>query len=239
MVQKTFISNGQLADLIILAVKTDPKGRADGISLFLVETDRPGFVKGRKLEKLGMRAQDTSELFFADLRVPAANLLGLEGAGFAQLVTELAKERLLAAARVTANAEAAIEWTVEYVRERNIFGRPLAEMQNTEFKLAECTTQTSLLRVYVDRCIELFLRNELDPITAAMAKLSATENQWKTLDECLQLFGGYGYMWETPIARAFADARASRITAGSNEVMKSIIGRALLKTQKPASDRKK
>jgi acyl-CoA dehydrogenase len=227
--QKTYISNGQLADLVVVAAKTDLNAGAAGLTLFLVETNRPGFARGRNFHKLGMHAQDTSELFFEDLRVPAASILGAEGKGFIQLVTELAKERLLAAARVTTNAEAAIDWTTAHVQSRVLFGKPLAAMQNTQFKLAEAVTQTSLARVFVDRCIEAYLKGELDPVTAAMAKLSATENHWKVLDECLQLHGGQGYMWETPITRAFGDGRAARITAGSNEVMKTIIARSILK----------
>ncbi len=226
--QKTFISNGQLANLIVLAAKTDAAAAGAGISLFLVETDRPGFVRGRLLKKVGLKAQDTSELFFENLMVPASNMLGEEGRGFSQLTTELARERLLVAIRSSANAEAAIEWTKEYVTQRSAFGRLLSENQNTQFKIAEVSTQATMLRAFVDRCIELLMRGELDAVTAAMVKLAATEAQGKIIDECLQLFGGYGYMWEYPIARAYADARVSRIIAGSSEIMKMVIGRALL-----------
>ncbi|MCG2633532.1 MAG: acyl-CoA dehydrogenase family protein [Gammaproteobacteria bacterium] len=227
--QKVFITNGQLADLVVLAVKTDPEARAAGVSLILVEGDRPGFERGRNLEKIGWKAQDTSELFFNDVRVPVSNLLGQEGRGFAQLMTELAQERLIQAIRGASATEAALEWTLDYVRQRKAFGRTIAEFQNTRFKLAEMKAALVTLRVFVDRCLELHLKGELDAVDAAMAKLQATDLQCQVMDDCLQLHGGYGYMWEYPIARAWADARMTRIAGGTTEIMKEIIGRELLK----------
>ena len=231
--QKVFITNGFSADLLVLACKTDPKARAKGVSLILVETDRPGFQRGRRLEKIGCKAQDTAELFFADLRVPVSNLLGEEGRGFYHLMTQLTQERLIQAIRAVASAEAALEWTIDYVSQREMFGQKLADFQNTQFKLAEMHTEVLAQRVFVDRCIELHLKSELDPVDAAAAKMITTESQGKVADQCLQLFGGWGYMWEYPIARAFADARMTRIGGGATEVMKQIIGRSLLlKTRK-------
>jgi len=225
--QKVFITNGQLCDLLVLAAKTNPHEGARGISLVLVEADRPGFAKGRNLEKVGFKAQDTSELFFSDVRVPASNLLGEEGRGFAQLMAELPQERLIQAVRAVAVCEAALEWTVEHARQRQTFGKPLAAHQNTQFKLAEMKAQITVARAFVDRCIEIHLRRELDGVDAAIAKMTATELQGRVLDECVQLFGGYGYMWEYPIARAWADARHARISGGSVEMMKYIIGRSV------------
>ena len=236
--QKVFITNGFSADLLVLACKTDPKARAKGVSLILVETDRPGFQRGRRLEKIGCKAQDTAELFFADLRVPVSNLLGEEGRGFYHLMTQLTQERLIQAIRAVASAEAALEWTIDYVSQREMFGQKLADFQNTQFKLAEMHTEVLAQRVFVDRCIELHLKSELDPVDAAAAKMITTESQGKVADQCLQLFGGWGYMWEYPIARAFADARMTRIGGGATEVMKQIIGRSLLpKTRKRGEPR--
>lgn len=225
--QKVFITNGHTADLLLLAAKTDPTARAKGVSLILVETDRPGFTRGRKLEKLGCKAQDTSELFFSDLRVPVANRLGAEGDGFAQLMTQLAQERLIQAIRAVASAEAALGWTIEYVAEREMFGHTLADFQNTRFELADLHADILTQRVFVDRCTELHLQGALDATDAAAAKLVTTELQGRVMDRCLQLFGGWGYMWEYPIARAFADARMTRIGGGAVEVMKQIIGNAI------------
>ncbi len=225
--QKVFISNGQLANLVIVACKTDPREAAKGISLILVETDRPGFTS-RRLEKIGLKAQDTSELFFADLRVPVSNLLGGEGRGFAQLMTELAQERLIQAARAVIMCEAALGWTIDYVTQREAFGQTLAAFQNTQFTLAELKAEITQARVFVDRLTELLLAGALDAVDAAIAKLTTTELQGRVMDQCLQLFGGYGYMWEYPIARAWADARQSRIAGGTIEVMKHIIGRSLV-----------
>jgi acyl-CoA dehydrogenase len=226
--QKTFITAGHNADLVVLACKTDPSKGAKGVSLILVETDRPGFQRGRMLEKIGCKGQDTAELFFSDLRVPVGNLLGDEGKGFYLLMTELAQERLVQAIRAVASAEAAVEWTLVYVQERKMFGQTLADFQNTQFKLAEMRSELTAQRVFVDRCIELHLTGDLDSVDAAMAKLVATELQFKVMDQCLQLFGGWGYLLEYPIARAFVDARLGRIGGGSVEVMKQLIAKNMM-----------
>ena len=225
--QKTFISNGQLADLVIVVAKTDPSLGAKGISLVLVEGDREGFERGANLEKIGYKAQDTSTLYFDNVRVPMTNLLGEEGRGFVQLMEQLPQERLLIAIRAAAIIETALESTVSYTGERQAFGRALAKFQNTRFKLAEIKTQAVVTRIFVDRCIEQHLRGELTATDAAIAKLHTTELMCDALDSCLQLHGGYGYMWEFPIARAWADARMARIAGGSSEIMKEIIGRTL------------
>ena len=233
--QKVFISNGQLCDLIVLATKTDSVAGAKGISLFLVEGDSPGFTRGRNLEKLGMHAQDTSELFFENVRVPAANLLGGEGNGFAVMMTKLAQERLAQAVRSATVTEVVIDWTVEYTSQREAFGKTIADFQNTQFKLAELKTEAAMARVFTDKCIELFMQSKLDATDAAMAKLFTSELHCKTVDTCLQLFGGWGYMWEYPIARAYADARIVKIAGGSVEIMKTIIAREMFKGhRKPA-----
>ena len=224
---KTFITNGFLADLVIVVAKTDPKAGAKGTSLFLVEAATPGFDKGKRLEKVGMKAQDTSELFFQDVRVPKENLLGQAGMGFAYLMQELPQERLTVAIGALASAEAALQWTLDYTRERKAFGKAIADFQNTRFKLAEMATEIQIGRVFIDQCMALHLQGRLDVPTAAMAKYWATDLQCKVLDECVQLHGGYGFMWESPIARAWADARVQRIYAGTNEIMKEIIARAL------------
>ena len=226
--QKVFITAGFNADLVVLACKTDTKAGAKGVSLVLVETDRPGFQRGRKLEKIGCKAQDTAELFFADLRVPVTNLLGEEGRGFYQLMQELSQERLVQAVRAVASSEAALEWTVDYAVSREMFGQTLADFQNTQFKLAEMKAELAMQRVFVDRCIELHLRRELDSVDAAMLKLVSTEMQGRVMDQCLQFFGGSGYMTEYAITRAFVDARLGRIGGGSVEVMKQIIARSML-----------
>jgi len=225
--QKVFITNGQMADLVIVACKTDPTLGAKGISLVVVERGREGFERGRNLEKIGWHAQDTSELFFDHVRVPPENLLGAEGRGFIQLVEQLPQERLIVAIRCCAITESALDWTVEYTNERQAFGRTIADFQNTRFKLAEIKSDALMLRVFVDKCIELLMRGELSAEDAAVAKLRASEIMSNALDECLQLFGGYGYMWEYPIARAWADNRFARIAGGSSEIMKEIIGRSL------------
>ena len=224
---KTFITNGWLADLVIVVAKTDAKAGAKGISLFLVDAKTPGFSKGKRLEKVGMKAQDTSELFFQDVRIPKANLLGKEGMGFVYLMQELPQERLTVGVGAIASAEAALKWTLDYTRERKAFGRAVADFQNTRFKLAEMATEIQVGRVFVDRCLELHLNKKLDVPTAAMLKYWGTDLQCKVLDECVQLHGGYGYMWEYPVARAWADARVQRIYAGTNEIMKEIIARSL------------
>ncbi len=227
--QKVFITNGQMADLVIVAAKTDPKEGARGMSLVLVERGREGFERGRNLEKIGWHAQDTSELFFHDVRVPMTNLIGDEGAGFTYLMQQLPQERLLSAIRSTSAMEAALDWTIDYTKQREAFGRPIAKFQNTRFKLAEMKTQVTVTRLFVDRCLELHLKDGLDAVDAAMAKLFSTETLCRVLDDCLQLHGGYGYMWEYPIARAWADNRMSRIAGGTSEIMKEIIGRSLVK----------
>ena len=229
--QKVFITNGQMADLVIVACKTDPTLGAKGISLVVVERGREGFERGRNLEKIGWHAQDTSELFFDHVRVPPENLLGAEGRGFIQLVEQLPQERLIVAIRCCAITESALDWTVEYTNERQAFGRTIADFQNTRFKLAEIKSDALMLRVFVDKCIELLMRGELSAEDAAVAKLRASEIMSNALDECLQLFGGYGYMWEYPIARAWADNRFARIAGGSSEIMKEIIGRDLTGTR--------
>jgi acyl-CoA dehydrogenase len=226
--QKVFITAGHNANLVVLACKTDPKAGARGVSLILVETDRPGFQRGRMLEKIGCKAQDTAELFFSDLRVPVSNLLGEEGRGFHQLMKELARERMVQAIRAVASSEAALEWTIEYATQREMFGQTLADFQNTQFKLAEIKADLVMQRVFVDRCIELHLLDQLDSVDAAAAKLVSAELQGRVMDQCLQFFGGWGYMWEFPIARAFVDARMGRIGGGSVEVMKQIIARSIL-----------
>jgi acyl-CoA dehydrogenase len=225
--QKTYISNGQICDLIVLACKTDPAAGAKGVSLIVVETTTKGFERGRRLEKLGFKAQDTSELFFRDMRVPVTNRLGAEGTGFKMAMHKLAQERLILSANAIAVCEAALGWTIEYTRGRKAFGKLIAEFQNTRFKVAELTAQVQSARIFVDRCIELALAEKLDGTDAAMLKLVTTELQCKVVDECLQFFGGYGYMLDSPIAHAYIDARVRRITGGSSEVMREIIGRKI------------
>jgi acyl-CoA dehydrogenase len=225
--QKVFISNGQLCDFVVLATKTDGNAGANGVTLFIVESDRPGFKRGRNLEKLGMKAQDTSELFFDNIRVPASNMLGKEGRGFPLMMTKLAQERLAQAIRSATVTETVIEWTVEYTSQRSAFGQKIADFQNTQFKLADLKTKATVARVYTDKCISLFMEGKLDPVDAAMAKMFTSELHCEAVDECLQLFGGWGYMWEYPIARAYADARVVKIAGGSIEIMKTIIARQM------------
>lgn len=230
--QKVFISNGQMCDILVLATKTDRDAGAKGITLFLVEGDRPGFKRGRNLDKLGMLAQDTSELFFEDMRLPPENMLGDEGQGFSLMMTKLAQERLAQAVRSATVAETVIEWTLDYTSQRQAFGKTIYDFQNTQFKLAELKTMATVGRVFTDKCIELFMQGKLDPVEAAMAKMYTTELHCKVVDECLQLFGGWGYMWEYPIARAYADARITKIAGGSIEVMKMIIARRMAEDYK-------
>jgi acyl-CoA dehydrogenase len=227
--QKTFISNGQLADIVIVAAKTRADAGAKGISLIAVETaDAPGFRRGRNLEKIGKHAQDTSELFFDDVVVPAENLLGGEpDRGFAQLMQQLPQERLVIAVGAVAAMEAALAETIAYARGRRAFGKPLLDFQNSRFVLAEAKTTTHVARVFVDDCIKRLLAGALDVSTAAMAKYWTSEMQGKMIDACLQLFGGYGYMAEYPIAHRYTDARVQRIYGGSNEIMKELIARSL------------
>jgi len=225
--QKVYISNGQLCDLIVLACKTDPEAGSKGMSFILVETDRAGFRRGRNLKKIGLKAQDTSELFFDGVRVPVSNLLGKEGSAFAMAMSKLAEERLSIAVSAVTVAESALGWTVEYTKERKAFGKTVSDFQNTRFKLAEMYADTLAKRVFVDRCIALLLKKELSAVDAAAAKLLCTELQCKVVDECLQFFGGYGYMLEYPIARAYIDSRIRRIAGGTSEIMREIIGREL------------
>ncbi|MGK0405876.1 MAG: alkylation response protein AidB-like acyl-CoA dehydrogenase [Oleispira sp.] len=226
---KTFITNGQMADLVIVVAKTDPSAGAKGTSLLLLEAGTEGFVKGQNLHKIGMKAQDTSELFFQDVKVPKANLLGTEGMGFIYLMQELPQERLSVSLTAIACAESILEQTVAYVKDRKAFGTTIASFQNTQFKLAEMSSTVTMARVFIDKCLELHLEKELDDVTAAKLKLLSTDIQCDVVDECLQLHGGYGYMWEYPVARAFADARVQKIYAGTNEIMKLIIGRDIVK----------
>ena len=230
--QKVFISNGQLCDVIVLATKTDSAAGAKGVTLFLVDTSLPGFRRGKNLHKLGMKGQDTSELFFDELRVPASAMLGEEGKGFELMMTKLAQERLAQAIRSAVVSETVIDWTVEYTSQRKAFGQTIADFQNTQFKLAELKTEAVVGRQFTDKCIEIFMRGELDAVDAAMAKMWLSNLHCKVVDECLQLFGGWGYMWEYPIARAYADARIVKIAGGSIEVMKHIIGRNLFANHK-------
>ena len=225
--QKTFISNGQIADLVITVAKTDPDAGAKGMSLLIAERGDAGFTRGRNLEKVGWHAQDTSELFYSDVRLPSDRLLGEENRAFKYLMQELAQERLIVAIRSITTLETAVANTVAYTRQREAFGKPLFALQNTRFKLAECQTQAVVARTFVDRCLEMHMQGQLDANDAAMAKLHVTETLGKVLDECLQLHGGYGYMWEYPIARAWAGHRVSRIAGGSSEIMKEIISRTL------------
>jgi acyl-CoA dehydrogenase len=225
---KTFITNGAQADLVITVAKTNPEEAASGISLILVPTDAPGFSRGRVLDKIGMKGQDTAELSFEDVRVPVANLLGTEeGQGFVQLMHQLPQERLIVAVSNVAAMEVILDETLRYVHDRTAFGRPIWGFQNTKFKLAEVATEARVARSFVDECIQLHIKGELDIPTVAMAKLWCSERAQKVADICLQLHGGYGYMNEYPIARAWADLRVSQIYAGTSEIMKEIISRSL------------
>jgi acyl-CoA dehydrogenase len=226
---KTFITNGQHANLIIVVAKTDPVAGAKGTSLMVVETDdAQGFRRGRKLGKLGMDWADTSELFFEDVKLPAENLLGLEeGQGFYQLMRDLPQERLIVCTAAIGMIERALRLTIDYVKERKAFGKQIIDFQNTQFELAECKTEATIGRVFHDHCVERHLRKELDTVTASMAKYWLTDLQNKIVDRCLQLFGGYGYMDEYPISRMYRDARVQRIYAGTNEIMKLLIARSL------------
>ena len=226
--QKVYISNGQIADLYVIACKTSPDLGGKGVSLILVEGDREGFLRGRNLDKVGCKAQDTSELFFHDVRVPITSLLGEEDRGFAQLMQQLPQERLVVAIRCAAAIHAALAETLRYTSDREAFGRRIADFQNTRFKLAEIKVEAMVTQAFVDRCIALHVDGGLSTEDAAAAKLYSTETLNRVVDECLQLHGGYGYMWEVPIAKAWADARMSRIAGGSSEIMKEIISRDLL-----------
>ena len=227
---KTFITNGWHADLVVVVAKTNPQAGGKGTSLMLVERGMPGFSVGQRLKKMGMKAQDTSELFFDNVKLGPEHLLGGDAhlnKGFICLMEQLPWERLQIAIGAVAAAQAAIDWTVDYVKERKVFGQPVAAFQNTRFKLAELQTEVQVARVFVDRCCELIVQDKLDTATASMAKYWTTDLQCKVMDECVQLFGGYGYMWEYPITRAYADARVQRIYGGTNEIMKEVITRSM------------
>ncbi len=224
---KTFITNGWHSDLVIVVAKTDPAKGAKGTSLIVVDTSMKGFSKGKRLKKLGLKGQDTAELFFDNVEVPAENLLGEANNGFIYLMQELPWERMQIAIGAIAKSEAAIQWTIDYVRERKAFGKTVASFQNTRFKLAELATEAQVARVFVDRCLELLLVKQLDTATASMAKYWCSDIECKIIDECLQLHGGYGFMWEYPIARAYVDARVQRIYGGTNEIMKEVISRSM------------
>ena len=224
---KTFITNGINADLVIVAAKTDPSARHRGISLLVLERGMAGFERGRNLEKIGQHGQDTAELSFDSVRVPCENLLGEEGEGFRYLVSNLPQERLSIAASAVAAAEAALGWTLDYVRERHAFGQPIGSFQSARFALAELRTEVDVARVYIDRCVVALDAGELTAEDAAQAKWWCTDLQGRVVDRCLQLHGGYGYVLEYPIARAYADARVTRIYGGANEIMKEIVGRSL------------
>eukprot|EP00050_Salpingoeca_kvevrii_P007406 m.296037 g.296037 ORF g.296037 m.296037 type:complete len:411 (-) comp13307_c0_seq1:160-1392(-) len=226
---KTFITNGQLADVTIVVAKTDStqKRAAHALSLFLVDSDTPGFSKGRNLHKIGLKAQDTSELFFDDCRVPASALLGQVNKGFYHLMSELPQERLLIGGLAIAHAEACYEWTRQYVKDRKAFGKTLADLQTVRHKLAELKTEIAVSRAFFDQCLELHAEKRLDGQMASMCKYWCTDVENKVADACLQLHGGYGFMWEYPIARAFCDARVQKIYGGANEIMKELIARSI------------
>ena len=227
---KTFITNGWHADLVIVVAKTNPAAGGKGTSLFLVERGMPGFETGKRLKKIGLKAQDTAELFFNDVKVPMENLLGgeaYENRGFICLMEQLPWERLQIAITAISSAQAAIDWTIAYVKDRKVFGQPVGNYQNTRFKLAEMQSEVQIAQVFLDKCTELLMIDKLDTATASMAKYWTTDLQCKVVDECVQLHGGYGYMWEYPIARAYADARVQRIYGGTNEIMKEVISRSM------------
>jgi acyl-CoA dehydrogenase len=225
---KTFITNGYLCDIAVVAVKTDPSQGAKGTSMLLIEADREGFSKGQPFEKVGLHSQDTCELFFDDVKVPKENLLGNEGEGFRYMMRELSQERLVVGIAGVGAAEGVFDETVQYTKEREAFGKPISKLQNIKFKLAELATQISVGQNFMDRCIELHNQGRLDASSASMAKYHLTELQCNVADECVQLHGGYGYMWEYQVGRAFADARVQRIYAGTNEIMKELIARKVL-----------
>lgn len=226
--QKTFITNGQHCDLIVLATKTDPKGGAKGVTLFTVDCHLPGFSRGRNLEKMGLNSGDTSELAFQDVRVPAGEVLGGEGNGFASMMNELPRERLILGVGAVAASEGMLDWTVDYTRERTAFGQPIAKFQNTRYVLAEIKTDIEINKAFVEKCVAKYMAGELTTAEASMCKLAASEMQGRVADKCLQLFGGYGYMKEFKISRAYVDARIQRIYGGTSEIMKELISRSLV-----------
>ncbi|HMU98367.1 MAG TPA: acyl-CoA dehydrogenase family protein [Chitinophagales bacterium] len=235
--QKTFITNGYMSDLAIIAARTIVDGEFIGISLFLIEADRAGFSKGKPFKKVGMKAQDTCELFFDNVEIPKDNLLGEIGKGFVYMMQKLGRERLSVALMAVGGAEGALENTIVYTTSREAFKQPVAAFQNTQFKLAELATQLQIHQTFVDRCVELYCNKELSAETASMAKYSCTDMHQHVVDECVQLHGGYGYMWEYYIARAYADNRVARIYAGTNEIMKLLISRGLLREMHEANKR--
>jgi alkylation response protein AidB-like acyl-CoA dehydrogenase len=226
---KTFITNGYLSDICVVAVKTDPTLGAKGISLLLIESGMKGYSKGKPFEKIGLHAQDTCELFFENVEVPKGNLLGKVGEGFKYLMTELSQERLVVGLGAIAGAEGTLSTTVQYTKDRQAFGKPINEFQNTRFKLAEMATEVGIGRIFADKCVELHMDKKLDAAMASSCKYWLSDLQGKVADECLQLHGGYGYIWEYQVARAWADARVQRIYAGTNEIMKELIARSVLK----------
>ncbi|MBT8221005.1 MAG: acyl-CoA dehydrogenase family protein [Bacteroidia bacterium] len=239
--QKTFITIGYTCDFVILACKTNPGTKKEGISLIIVDADSEGFSRGKPFHKLGMKEGDTCELFFEDVKVSKTQLLGEEGKGFIYMMTELPRERLTIASQAIGSVAGALEETIQYTQERSAFGKPICGFQNTQFKLAEVATQLELHTVFVDRCSELLAEGKLTAEMGAMAKYAASEMQGKMLDECLQLFGGYGFMWEYPISRNYASARVQRIYGGTNEIMKLVISRAIFAEyhQKLKAERKR
>ncbi|MCO5248837.1 MAG: acyl-CoA dehydrogenase family protein [Chitinophagales bacterium] len=227
--QKTFITNGFMSEMALVAARTIINEQDNGISLFIIESTREGFTKGTPFKKIGMKAQDTCELFFEEVKIPKENLLGQVGKGFVYMMQKLSRERMSVALMASGGAEGAIENTLQYVMDREAFKQPIAAFQNTQFKLSEMATQVQIHQTFIDRCVELYVTGELTPETASMAKYSCTDMHQHVVDECLQLHGGYGYMWEYYIARAYADNRVARIYAGTNEIMKLLISRGLFR----------
>jgi acyl-CoA dehydrogenase len=224
---KTFITNGRLADFVLVAAKTDPSKGAKGISLIVVETDREGFSRGKKLEKMGEKAQDIAELHFDNVRVPPENIIGEEGKGFRYLMEQLPQERLGLVLKCCASAEAAFEMALDYVKNREAFGGKLIDLQNTRFRLAECKTELEIARLYADRLLEMHINGQLDVATVCGAKFWMSEMEQRVVDIALQMHGGYGYIAEYPISKFYANARVHRIYAGSNEIMREVVARSL------------